>query len=242
MKLNPIYKSRLSEAAIEQIKELITHQKLEPGSKLPSERELVSQLKISRASVREALRALEIMGLIEVKPGKGTFVKGTTIDLMLPLPDWISLHRENLENHFEARMVLEPSAAELAALRATASDMIRMKEAMAEFDRNRLENNLIGMINADIKFHGSISAATGNKTIKLLMDTITRFLFEGWKATLRLHGRPEKTIVDHGDILKAITNRNQSEARAAMERHLRNAVENLRHAGFNKFLQRDPVS
>ncbi|MBW2027165.1 MAG: FCD domain-containing protein [Deltaproteobacteria bacterium] len=93
-----------------------------------------------------------------------------------------------------------------------------------------------------MKFHGSISAATGNKTIKLLMDTITRFLFEGWKATLRLHGRPEKTIVDHGDILKAITNRNQSEARAAMERHLRNAVENLRHAGFNKFLQRDPVS
>ncbi len=76
MPLKPITKSSLSEAAIEQIKELIVSRKREPGSKLPSERELVDQLKISRASVREALRMLEIMGLVEIKPGKATYVKG----------------------------------------------------------------------------------------------------------------------------------------------------------------------
>jgi len=232
MGLKPITKSRLSEAAIEQIKGLIVSRKREPGSKLPSERELVDQLKISRASVREALRMLEIMGLVEVKPGKGTYVKGVTGDLFLPLNNWLSSHKETLHNHFEARLVLEPAAAGFAALRATRSDIRKLEEALATFNEKLAEDDIVGLIIADIHFHSLIGAATGNKTIEILMDTITRFLFDGWKATLRVKGRPKKTVAEHTKILKAIIQKDEKKARAGMESHLKNAIQNLKEAGF----------
>jgi GntR family transcriptional repressor for pyruvate dehydrogenase complex len=231
MPLKPITKTRLSEAAIEQIRELIASRELEPGSKLPSERELVGKLGISRASVREALRALEIIGLVEVKPGKGAFVKGLTGDLFVPLPNWLSDHKETLHNHFEARMVLEPAAAGFAALRASELDIRKLKDALSLFNEKLGQNDLIGLIESDIRFHRLIGNATGNKTIMMLMDTITRFLLDGWKATLRIKGRPLKTLGEHGEILEAIHRRDEIGARRAMERHLSNAVSSLRKAG-----------
>lgn len=233
MPLKPINKPRLSEAAIDQIKDLIVSQQLEPGSKLPSERKLVDELQISRASVREALRILEIMGLVEVKPGKGAYVKGLAGDLFVPLPNWLSDHKETLHNHFEARLVLEPAAAGFAATRATKHDIRKLGDALSEFRRKLAEKDIVGMISSDIHFHSHIGAATGNKTIKLLMDTITRFLFDGWKATLRVEGRPQKTVVEHGKILKAIIEKDEKKARNAMKRHLRNAVNNLKEAGLD---------
>jgi GntR family transcriptional repressor for pyruvate dehydrogenase complex len=231
MPLKPITKSRLSEAAIEQIKELIVSQKREPGSKLPSERELVDQLKISRASVREALRMLEIMGLVEVKPGKGTYVKGVTGDLFLPLNNWLSSHKETLHNQFEARLVLEPAAAGFAALRSTQSDIRKLEEALSTFNEKLAEDDMVGLIIADIRFHRLIGAATGNKTVEILMDTITRFLFDGWKATLRVEGRPRKTVAEHNKILQAIIEKDEKKAKTSMENHLKNAIHNLKKAG-----------
>jgi GntR family transcriptional repressor for pyruvate dehydrogenase complex len=222
----------MSEAAIEQIKELIVSQKREPGSKLPSERELVDQLNISRASVREALRMLEIMGLVEVKPGKGTYVKGVTGDLFLPLNNWVSSHKETLHNHFEARLVLEPAAAGFAALRATNRDIRKLEEALATFNEKLAEDDILGLIIADIQFHSLIGSATGNKTIGSLMGTITRFLFDGWKATLRVEGRPQKTVIEHHKILQAIIEKDEKKAKTSMERHLKNAIHNLKKAGF----------
>jgi GntR family transcriptional repressor for pyruvate dehydrogenase complex len=231
MKLKPVTKSRLSEAAIAQIKDLISSNKLAPESKLPSERELVHQLRISRTSVREALRMLEIMGLVEVKPGKGAYVKEVAGDLFLPLPRFVSLHKETLQNHFEARLVLEPAAAAFAARRGTRADTQRLKACLGEFQSRLEDQDLVGMIRADIQFHRLIAAATGNKTIKLLMDTITKYLFDGWKATLRIEGRPQKTIQEHSRILEAILVRDEGRAKRAMRNHLMNAVRNLKGEG-----------
>jgi len=231
MSLKPITKSRMPEAADEQIKELILSQKKEPGSKLPSERELVSQLQISRTSVREALRVLEIMGLVEVKPGKGTYVKGLNGDLFSPLPIWLATHKETLHNQFEARLILEPAGAELAALRATPDDIQKLKEAWTIFKQKLAANDIVGLIIADIRFHSLIGAATGNKTIEMLTDTITRFLFDGWKATLRVEGRPQKTVLEHNKILQAIISKDAKAAKRAMSAHLENAVRNLKNAG-----------
>ena len=231
MRLKPITKSRLSEAAIEQIKQLIVSQKKVPGSRLPSERELVEQLKISRASVREALRILEIMGMVEVQPGKGTYVKGLPGDLFLPLNKWLSSHREALHNHFEARLVLEPNAAAFAAQRATQRDIRKLEEALITFNEKLAADDIVGLIIADIQFHNIIGAATGNKTIEIFMHTITRFLFDGWKATLRVAGRPQKTVTEHYRILQAIIEKDEKKAKRAMESHLTNAIQNLKKAG-----------
>lgn len=231
MDLKPISKTRLSEAALEQIRELIVSQRMEPGSKLPSERELVQRLGISRASVREALRMLEIMGYVEVKPGKGVYVRGLTSDLSVPLPSWLAHRKESLENHFEARLVLEPAAAGLAALRAKESDVAGLKKSLQTFKTCVENNDLLGLITADIEFHGIIASATGNRTIQFLMETVIRFLFEGWKATLRIEGRPRKTVAEHGAIFEAVVSGDQAGAKKAMERHLQNALAHLREAG-----------
>lgn len=231
MDLKPITKSRVSEAVVAQIKKLIVSQKLEPGSKLPSERELVIRMKISRTSVREALRILEIMGLVETKPGKGVYVKSLTADLLVPLSTWLPTHKETLLHHFEARLILEPAAAGLAALRATPNDSLKLQETLDTFNEKLKAHDLVGLIKADIAFHNLIGAATGNKTIKLFMDTIARILFDGWKASLRVEGRPQKTVQEHGRILKAIMNKDQNQAQQAMERHLKGAIRHLKKMG-----------
>ncbi len=232
MALKPITKTRLSEAAIEQIKEMIVDRNLEPGAKLPSERELVTSFGISRSSIREALRMLEIMGLVEVKPGKGVYVKGLTGDLFMPLSSLLSSHRETLNHHFEARLLLEPAAAALAAKRASNNDIKRLKKITKIFKENLKKENLIELIRADIEFHRLIANATNNETIEVLMNTITRYNFEGWKMSLRTKERPANTVIEHGKILEAIASGDEKKAKSAMRFHLKEAVKNLQKAGF----------
>jgi len=229
--LTPVKRTRLSQGAIEQITDLIVNKKLQPGTRLPSERQLMTQLKIGRASVREALRSLEIMGLIEVRPGSGAFVKQEPGDIFLPLPMWLANHKETLDHHFEARLVIEPRAAAFAAQRALARDIQAMKETCAKFERNINSSDLVSSIKTDIEFHRLIAKATKNKTLELLMDTIARFLFEGWKATLRVRGRFEKTVMEHNAILEAIEQKDPEKASQLMESHLRKALADLENIG-----------
>lgn len=227
MPLQPIIKTRLSEAAIEQIKELIVSENLEPGAKLPSERDLVEALGVGRSSIREALRILEIMGLVEVLPGKGAFVKALTGDLFIPLSEILTSQKESLQHHFEARMVLEPEAAALAAKRASAGEVARLSRNLEHFKKNLAQQNLVGLIRVDIEFHRLVANATDNQTIAVLMNTITRHDFQGWKAALRTSNRPQKTITEHGRILEAIASGNEKKARNAMRNHLLAAQRNL---------------
>jgi GntR family transcriptional regulator, transcriptional repressor for pyruvate dehydrogenase complex len=227
MPLRPITKTRLSEAAIEQIKQYIVNENLEPGSRLPSERTLVEALGVGRSSIREALRILEIMGLVEVLPGKGVFVKALTGDLFMPLSDVLYTQGETLFHHFEARMVLEPAAAALAAKRATATDIDKMYKNLERFKQNLASENLVGLIQSDILFHRIVANATENRTIEILMNTITRHDFQGWKASLRTKDRPLKTVSEHKKVIEAIAARDEKAARKAMHAHLSAARKNL---------------
>ena len=210
----------------QQITELIVSENLEPGSKLPSERDLVEALNVGRSSIREALRILEIMGLVEVLPGKGAFVKAITGDLFMPLSELLSTQQESLHHHFEARMVLEPAAAALAARRASRKEVASLRKNMESF-----KENLVGLIRADIQFHRLVANATENRTIAILMNTITRHDFHGWKAALRTTNRPHKTVDEHNRIIEAIATRDDKKARSAMRSHLLAARRNLGLAG-----------
>lgn len=229
--LKPIKKKRLAEEAVKQIQTLIKTKKLKPGTKLPSERELMEKFGISRSSVREALRMLEITGQIDVKPGSGIYVKEMKGDIFLPLATWLPVHRETLKNHFEARQVLEPRAAYFAAQRASDKIILSMKKALSDFKEKMEKQDLVGAIIADVEFHRLISQATENKTLMLLMDTIARHLLEGWKATLRVPDRMNKTIREHGAILEAIEKKDPKKAYQEMQRHLEKALQDLRKSG-----------
>ena len=229
--LKPIQKKRVSDLIVEQIDEMIVSKKLKPGSQLSSERELVNELQVSRASLREALRILESMGVIEIKPGRGIFVADVTNSLFAPFEVWLKSHRESLIEQFEVRLVIEPDAAYFAAQRASHELILEMKKSLEHFIQCKNDNNTIGMIEYDSGFHNLIAQATNNRTLSVLMETITNSLLCGWKATLHIPSRVEKTVQEHSEILYAIENRLAEKASQMMKIHLEHAINDLKKYG-----------
>lgn len=225
--LEPVSKTRVSQAAIKSIKSYIADYGLKPGDKLPTERQMSKALKISRTSVREALRILEIVGILEVKPGSGIYFKDATGDLTLPLSMWLPDNEETLFEVLEIRQLIEPRAANLAAERITPHDLENIQDCLERFCQCVEENDLPGMILEDTQFHRLLAEASKNKTLTLLMNTITRFLPLAWKATLRVPQRPQKTVAEHQNIYNAIKNHDPVLASQAMVLHLENALAEL---------------
>jgi DNA-binding FadR family transcriptional regulator len=145
----------------------------------------------------------------------------------MPLSDVLNTQGESLFHHFEARMVLEPAAAALAAKRCTPKDVDQLNKNLKIFKKNLASENLVGLIQADIQFHRLVANATENKTIEILMNTITRHDFQGWKASLRTKNRPIKTVDEHKKVIEAIAARDEKQAYKAMHAHLSAARKNL---------------
>jgi len=229
--LKPIQKKRVSDLIVEQIDKMIVSKELLPGQLLSSERELVNELQVSRASLREALRILESMGVIEIKPGRGIFVADVKSSLFAPFEVWLESHRESLLEQFEVRLVIEPDAAYFAAQRASPSLILEMKRSLEHFIRCKGENDTRGMIAHDSGFHNLIAQATNNRTLSVLMETITKSLLCGWKATLHIPSRVESTVQEHSEILDAIENGSADRASRMMKVHLENALDDLKKHG-----------
>jgi GntR family transcriptional repressor for pyruvate dehydrogenase complex len=229
--LTPIKKKRVSDMAIEQLNQLISSGHLKPGDTLPSERKLMEKFKISRVPVREALRVLEMMGVVEVKPGKGIYVTNPENSLFSPLRQWLSVQKETLVDHFEVRLLIEPRAAGFCAKRASKEQIIAMKKCLDNFFEAQAKADLVAMIRADTQLHQLIAVATGNRTLATLMSTFTNSLLEGWKASLRTEGRGAKTVEEHGSIVEAIEKRDGAKAEKLMKKHLLNALADLKQAG-----------
>ena len=229
--LTPIKKKRVSDMAIEQINQLLSSGHLEPGDTLPSERKLMEKFKISRVPVREALRVLEMMGVVEVKPGRGIYVTDPENSLFSPLRQWLSVQKETLVDHFEVRLLIEPRAAAFCAERASKEQIKAMKKCLGRFFEAQAENKLVDMIRADTQLHQLIAVATGNRTLATLMSTFTNALLEGWKASLRTEGRGKKTVEEHASIVEAIEKKDGAKAENLMKNHLLNALSDLKRAG-----------
>jgi GntR family transcriptional repressor for pyruvate dehydrogenase complex len=226
--LEPVRRTRLREEAAEQIKSLIRSGQLRPGDKLPSERELVNQLAVSRASVREALRMLENMGLLTVKPGNGTYVREVPIDVLVdPLASWLLGRKEALLHLLEARDIIEPQIAALAARRATPQAIQTMEETLAEVARQSQAGNTEAMAQAIMTFHRCITEAANNSILLRILNTIADLLSESMQETLRIPGRPNKSLANHRRILAAIRAGDAAAASKAMRQHLRSVQEDI---------------
>jgi DNA-binding FadR family transcriptional regulator len=230
--LNPIKRKRLSESAIDEIKNFISSNNLKEGSQLPSERELVSRLQISRGSLREALRILEIMGLVEVRPGKGIFVRQVSGDLVVPLPSWVNKYKDAIYKHFETRLILEPEVAALAARRITEDEIRAIQDNVTRQSRLQ-EHDVVGIIRTDIEFHLLVTGAAKNETITMLMNSLAKISFEGWKAALRVEGRNESAVREHTELVKILSRRDEDGARTAMREHMLASIQMLKTQGLN---------
>jgi len=225
--LGPIKSTRIYEEIVRQVKQLIADGRLKSGDRLPPERELAEKFVVSRTSVREALRALESLGLIEIRPGEGTFVRQVSIDaLVAPLALVMTSQREAIGELFEARRLLEPAIAALAASRATPEEVQEMERILDDQARE-VAAGRTGLAQ-DAAFHTAIGTAAHNRAITRIVHAIMDLLTQSREESLNTPGRPTRSHQDHRRILQAIARRNAAAARQAMLDHIV-AVEGLVH-------------
>jgi GntR family transcriptional repressor for pyruvate dehydrogenase complex len=217
--VEPIKSTRIYEEIVRQVKAMIAEGRLKSGDQLPPERDLAEQFVVSRTSVREALRALESLGLVEIRAGEGTFVRQVSVDALIePLALIMATQRGAIGELFEARRLLEPAIAGLAALRATPEEiqeMARILDAQAAEVRAGRTG-----LPQDAQFHAAIAAAAHNRAISRLVHGIMDLLTQSREESLSRPGRPTRSHEDHRRVLEAIRARDPRAAEHAMREHL----------------------
>jgi GntR family transcriptional repressor for pyruvate dehydrogenase complex len=218
--LTPIAKTKVYQAAVEQIAQGIENRDWLPGTQLPSERELAELLNIGRTSVREALRVLEVMDLVEIRPGQGTFVKDRT-NHSQPIQLLQSMLQEDVHvvELLEIREILEPQIACMVAQSATEEDISSLEEIVDRMERS-LASGESG-VEENIEFHLTMTKAAGNRVLlqfhnlffELSRDSIERFFL--------VPGRALESLAGHRAILQAVRERKPQEAQQKMLAHLR---------------------
>ncbi len=200
---------------------------MEHGAKLPAERVLAEQLKVSRGSVREAIRTLELQGLVVSKQGSGTFINTQSLNAVATLMtssliDGLGAGEAELKDIFEVRHLLEPQLAALAAQRATPQDVERLSSILVEQQRQIMEGET--GVDADTEFHFALATATHNTALVKVVSAVEDVLRQSRDQTLQQPGRPERSLNSHRQILEMIQAGDHLGARSAMEHHL-TAVE-----------------
>ncbi|OGQ81884.1 MAG: hypothetical protein A3F90_11640 [Deltaproteobacteria bacterium RIFCSPLOWO2_12_FULL_60_19] len=224
--LKAIKKTRIYEEVVSQIHELIREGKFKAGDQLPSERELAETFKVSRTSVREALRALEAQGLMVSRTGAGNFVADLPIEsLVAPLAAMLIEEKGALADIFEMRKLIEPEIAALAAERATKRDIERMKRILDK-QREAVSRGETG-VEADAELHFAIGRATQNQALEKLVSGLMDILSHSREESLQTKDRRKASIESHRKILSAIEEHNTTKARQAMLLHIEQVEENV---------------
>jgi len=219
MEIAPIKSTRIYEEIVRQIKGMIAEGRLKSGDQLPPERDLAEKFLVSRTSVREALRALESVGLIEIRPGEGTFVREVSVEALIePLALVLLSQRALTEELFEARRLLEPAIAGLAARRATA-DEIQEMERILEAQAKEITSGNTGLAQ-DAAFHAAIGTAAHNRAITRIVHAVMDLLSQNREESIGTPGRPTRSHEDHRRILAAIRAGDAAAAERAMLDHV----------------------
>ena len=214
-----------SEVVVEGIKNMITSGVLSAGSRLPVEKDLAEELRVSRGSLREGVRALVLMGVLETRQGAGTYV--TALDpatLLGPLAVLVDLQRPgNMVDLMTVRRVLEVEAAGKAASRISDAELAAAGEALAQMELLIKEGVVDhqAVMEADVAFHRVIARASGNPTLSALIEGLASRTVRArtWRA-LHEEGVELRTHAEHQAILMALTARDPDAARLRMGVHL----------------------
>jgi GntR family transcriptional repressor for pyruvate dehydrogenase complex len=224
-----IRRNKVYEEVARQLERMIL-KKLHPGDKLPSERELAESLGVRRSSIRDAIRSLELIGLVEPRQGSGTVVREISADtLMNPLTNVLRHKMELVSEFLDFRKMLEPPLAARAATHASEEELNEMEEILRRQESKFRKGELA--IEEDSEFHYSIAMASGNTVVLKVLDALMDLLRDTRERSLQLEGRPLKSLAGHRKILAAIKKRDAEAAKAAMRRH----IEDVEEIVLNKF-------
>jgi GntR family transcriptional regulator, transcriptional repressor for pyruvate dehydrogenase complex len=212
----PVLRTRLYEQVAEQITGWIAENGLGVGDRLPPERELAGRLGVSRATLSQALVALEVIGVVVVRHGDGTVL--TDRLRTGPVIEAIRAHADRLPEIIEARDALESKLASLAAARRTEEDVVAIRAALEEMERD-IEAGGRG-VEADERFHGAVTAAARSELLAQMMAAIHDLIRETRIESLSQPGRPRESLAGHRRIADAIAAGDPTAAAQAMHDHV----------------------
>lgn len=216
----PIDRAGITELVVQRIKELLERGELKAGSRLPPERELADMLHISRPSLRTALKALSVMGIINAKPGAGTYIAESLPEVFTePMRFMTLINNTSDEELFEARRIIEAGLAELAAERSTEEDIKTLNDEIESMRANTTDPE--NYLKHDVRFHQAIARAANNKLMSGVMDTIAELLFHIRRQTIAHASDLEEAIEWHQKIVEAIRKHDPKRAKEMLSGHLR---------------------
>ena len=228
-----IKNERMYAQIVEQICRLIKEDTLKPGDKLPSERLLIEKLGVSRPSVREALAVLDILGIVETKGGKGNFIAdNANLSSYKKRLKGLSIEESSFEL-LQARELIEPEIAGLAAENATAKDIKAIHQSLAKITKNAKEiTEFSTEFELNLGFHLNVARATHNKileeTVGYLINGLRGKLWMKLKENIWKEGdRPQAYFKEHTHIFEAIEKKNKESARERMCQHLEGAEKEM---------------
>lgn len=217
--LAPIDRSGITELVVQRIKELLQQGELKAGSRLPPERELADMLSISRPSLRTALKALSVMGIIRAKPGAGTFIAESLPEIFSqPMAFMTLIHNTETAELFEARRIIEAGLVELAAERATSEHLKIIASEIEGMRRNLKDPEKF--LKHDVGFHQALAAASGNKVMSGVMGTVAALLLHVRRESIARATDMEEAVEWHERIYEAVRQRESRRAKEILTAHL----------------------
>jgi DNA-binding FadR family transcriptional regulator len=218
----------VTDDAIEKIRELIVSGHWGPGDRLPREADLAAELGLSRNSLREAVRALSLLRVLEVRQGDGTYVSSLKPDLLLESTGFVThlLSDQTMLQLFEVRRLLEPAAAAMAAVRMDEAGHQALK---GELGRMLVAEGVEDLVEADVAFHALVAGAAGNSVLSSLLASLSTRTMRArlWRGRAQAQAL-DQTREEHIRIYEAMVVRDPELARAVMTVHIANGERWLR--------------
>lgn len=225
--LAPVRKQSVGQQVVGQIVELIRTGNLRPGDRLPSERELVEIFGISRPSLRESMRALSVLGIVESRHGGGAFVTELDAPTMLaPLDFFLSLSQANFDDAFESRRIIEVEIVRKAATKAGRADIADLNDMIAA--HATIQNDPVGFRILDSRFHEKLSGIAGNAVLQRVAYGLYNMGLDFRRQATAEAGLIAQSTEDHARIAAAIAEHDADGAAQAMTRHLRHIEDSTK--------------
>lgn len=220
----------VTDEAILKIKSMILDGRLRPGDRLPPEKELSDALGLSRSSLREAVKALEIIRVLDVRRGDGTYVTSLEPGLLLEAMSFVvELHEDaSVLELFAVRRILEPAAAAMATARATDAALAQLAALLDGVDAS---TPIDGLVAHDLEFHHAIAELAGNGYLTSLLDGLSSGTVRArvWRG-LTEENVSARTLAEHRAIVDALVDRDVELARARTTAHIAGVEDWLRRA------------
>jgi DNA-binding FadR family transcriptional regulator len=227
--LSPVERNSLADQVAKKILDLVRTGNLKPGDQLPPERDLAQMLQVSRPSLREAMRGLQILGVVKTRQGGGAYISSLdAADLLGPLQFLITLNAVNVDALYESRLLIDGGIARMAAERLSDADVERLK-VMVDIQA-KLITDPIGFRVSDLEFHRTIMEASGNPFLVRVSHSLYVLGMEYRRIAAETPGVLQQSLADHQAIVAAFTARDPDAAQNAMQIHMQNVHRSTRDA------------